>query len=188
MRLGAAIIGSILLGLILLCCGGCSTGSAAASAAPPEWVHHHGGILQGAELHRAEQAANRFVGVINNPVRVQVLASDQPAAWSWPDGQIFLTAGLIRALDDDQIVAVIGHELGHLLRSGQASTTEALLGIKPDSDAESSADETCLRLLDRTATPRSSLRTALCNVLIRNDLSESLRAQLLMRSNQLPSR
>ena len=39
-------------------------------------------------------------------------------------------------MDDDQIVAVIGHELGHLLRSGHASTTEALLGIEPNSDAE----------------------------------------------------
>jgi hypothetical protein len=186
MRLGAAIIGSILIGLILMCCGCSTTTSASAKAAPASWVHEHGGIHQGPEVQRAELAASRFAGVINNPVRVAVLASDQPAAWSWPEGQIFLTAGLVRALDDDQIVAVIGHELGHLLCAGHASTTVALVGIEPNRDLEIAADLTCLRLLDRTGTPRSSLRTALCNVLSRNDLSDALRAQLVSRIDRLP--
>lgn len=49
---------------------------------------------------------------------ITVLKSDIPNAFSLPGGRNFITRGLIAILeDDDQVAGVLGHELGHTIKS-----------------------------------------------------------------------
>jgi predicted Zn-dependent protease len=54
-----------------------------------------------------------------------LIAADRGiGAWSWPDGTVVLTWGLMDSLDDGALVAALAHEVGHNelgIRPGPAS-------------------------------------------------------------------
>lgn len=55
-------------------------------------------------------------GVTNVPGRVFVVANDQLDAGATPDGNIFVSLGYLRNLqNEDQLAALLAHELGHVL-------------------------------------------------------------------------
>jgi Zn-dependent protease with chaperone function len=60
------------------------------------------------------------------------------AAYSYPDGSIFITRGLVDRSTDDEIAAAVAHELGHLLGDGHLRGLATLRGT--DGDAEARAD------------------------------------------------
>lgn len=63
---------------------------------------------------RTRLLANTGIGKV--PGRIYVLADRSIYAYSLPNGDIFITTGLLRlARSEDQLSAVIGHELGHIL-------------------------------------------------------------------------
>jgi Zn-dependent protease with chaperone function len=80
-------------------------------------------------------------------ISIQVLATDAVCAFSWRDGHVFITRGLMDRLNDQELAAVIAHELGHLLSDGQLQTVASLRGCCVDSDREVRADAAGLALL-----------------------------------------
>ncbi|MEW6268147.1 MAG: M48 family metalloprotease [Thermodesulfobacteriota bacterium] len=48
-------------------------------------------------------------------------------AWSWPDGDVRVSRALVELLDDEQLAAVLAHELGHLLDEGHLRAMPAAL-------------------------------------------------------------
>lgn len=65
--------------------------------------------------HRVRSAFFRLTELGNSHMGVLVEYDAVPTAYGWRDGQIVLTTSLVDLLNDDQIVAVIAHEAGHLV-------------------------------------------------------------------------
>ncbi|MEO7995464.1 MAG: M48 family metallopeptidase, partial [bacterium] len=59
----------------------------------------------------------------------QVLKDPSPNAFSLPDGHVYVTTGLMTLVgsNDDQLAAVLGHEIGHLAEEHAISTTERVM-------------------------------------------------------------
>jgi len=83
-------------------------------------------------------------------VSAHVLDSDAAGAYAWADGRIFVTHGLIRRLDDEQLAAVIAHELGHLINESAVPSRQSmsLSGQDDPRQAEARADATGVALLE----------------------------------------
>ena len=169
---------SALIGLCLLV--GCS-GTAVTST--DRWLARNGGCCDTGEA-RVQQVAARFGAVIKQPVKVRVLDRDELRAYSFPSGEVIVTRGLVSALSDDELTAVIGHELGHLLNDGHASA--ALVGRVPDADVESAADAVSVKLLASMSLPEASMRTALQKVLVTVPSANPTRPAIAARIQRLP--
>src|SRR5688500_921361 len=95
----------------------------------------------------AEAAVARLTsGMAGVTVSVRVTGSNGAGAFSWPDGSVELTRGLVERLDEDELAAAVAHELGHVLGSRGTGPASALSGAAgaPD-DAESRADRFATR-------------------------------------------
>lgn len=151
MRMWLAVLG---LGLLV----GCS-GSATSTA--DRWLDRNGGCCETGAA-RLQRVANRFDRVLSTPIKTVVLNRPELRAYSFPSGEVIVSRGLLTACSDDELTAVIGHELGHLLHDGHA--TAALVGRAPGGDVESNADATSVRLLTAMHVPAGSMRSALQKV------------------------
>ena len=126
----------ILLGSLVGC------GSA---GSPGRWVKDMGGTLHDAHAQRAQAALALLAPPPN--VRVRVLDVESVGAYAWPDGQIFVTRGLVDLLTQPELVAAIAHEAGHLMDGGHLRAPRALHGYGSDPDAEVRADAAGASLL-----------------------------------------
>ena len=68
-------------------------------------------------------------------------------AWAWPRGPIQVSRDLIDLLDDDELAAVIAHELAHLRDDRHWTGPTASLDGGSDLDVESRADQLGCRIL-----------------------------------------
>jgi Zn-dependent protease with chaperone function len=79
-------------------------------------------------------------------------------AWSWPDGRIRVSRPLVAALDDDELAAVIAHELGHLAL-GASGPVHSVAGTDRHLAAEVAADRAgCALLAARGVRPAAMVR------------------------------
>ncbi len=87
------------------------------------------------------------------PVRtvVRVLASGEPAAYTWPNGEVYVTTGLIDLLDDEELAAALAHEMGHRAGTGRSRRVLSLRGRKEGLEAELEADRVGVSLLRAAA-------------------------------------
>jgi Zn-dependent protease with chaperone function len=132
--------------VFILIIAGC--GTAPLSLSVNQWVVHQGGTIGGSRQARAEAVARPlFASCVGRGVAIQVLNTDAVSAFSWRNGRVFVTRGLMDHLDDAELTAVIAHELGHLLSDGQLQTVASLRGCCVDPDREVRADATGLALL-----------------------------------------
>ena len=145
--------GAVILALLTAVGAGCGAPAAVESS----WVQTRGGILPGSRERRAEVACAALVRGMNNPPRIHVLDSADIGAYSWPDGNIFVTRGLMDLLDDQQLVAAIAHEMGHLLADGHLHTVVSLRGCARTPDAEARADSAGVALLRSRAIPPEAM-------------------------------
>ena len=84
-----------------------------------ELVGRFGGLVRDEEIVRrvnlVGRALARYSARPDHPWRFGVLNSDTVNAFSAPDGYVFITRGLYRtAADDDQLAAILGHEISHI--------------------------------------------------------------------------
>ncbi|HEY8517022.1 MAG TPA: M48 family metalloprotease [Candidatus Binatia bacterium] len=87
---------------------------------------------------------------------------DELGAWSWPDGRVRVSRALVDLLDDDELAAVLAHELGHLLDGdGASDVPAALAGDQPRRGPEARADAIGCTLLATRGLPAEALPTML---------------------------
>src|SRR2546430_27653 len=114
--------------LLLLGVIGCT-----ASESRSEWVRQHGGLLGGDYQDRARRVSASLLSQCrseNQNLTVSVLDAEVLGAFGWRDGQIYVTRGLVTLLDDDELAAVVSHELGHLLDRGHLHAVAGLQGCR----------------------------------------------------------
>ena len=116
-------------------------------------------VVNGADelrLRRLDQATTR-VGATE--LDVTLSRREGFGAWAWPRGPIEVSRDLIDLLDDDELTAVIAHELGHLQDARQWSGPTASLDGGSDLDIESRADQVGCRILRiRGIEPAATIR------------------------------
>lgn len=124
-------------------------------------------------------------------IRVGLAARREVGAWSWPDGRIKLSRALVDMLDDQELAAVIAHELGHLYDGGHLSGAPAALrGDAAAIDPETRADRIgCAVLAQAGLSPESMVRM-LTKVAASTKDGESLRerAAAAMASCRSPAK
>ena len=150
-------LGTFLLILAILVTTGC-TSSGPSSA----WVRQQGGIITDARQAQADAALLRLVaGHSELHAVVRVLDSESLVAYSWPDGHIFVTTGLIDRTNQEELVAALAHEFGHLLKDGRERVITSLRGSAQPVDAEARADAIGMGLLRLQGLPEASMTTLL---------------------------
>ena len=135
--------------------------------------------------NRATAALQRLGNAYQGPACVRVSDSEKPAAFSWSDGTICLTKGLIRLLDDDEISAVLAHELGHLAHADSADQTRFSLGGTRTED-EQRADAVGIMLLRASGIAPTSLARALAKVRDARQTEPELKEAITARIALLP--
>lgn len=171
---------------LLFVLAGCGGG---ASVAPPSWAgwaEHAGGITPGPEQTRANDALARLAVAGRSAIAVRVLSNDSMGAWTFADGSIFVTRGLARSLNDDELAAVLAHETGHLQAAGQLmSPGMAFDGTAGPGRCEERADDAGIALLKLRGIPEESLVTALQKVRDSRSISPWGRAAIDLRIRRL---
>jgi len=121
------------------------------------WCSAQGGLLIDGRQARAEAAAARFSASFSTPPLVHVLNIGTAGAYGWPDGNIFVTRGLMDILNNDELAAAIAHEMGHLLADGHLRTVVSLNGCCKEPDAEARADAVGSELLQIQGIPAQAM-------------------------------
>jgi hypothetical protein len=150
------------------------------------WLARHGGVIEGSSLQIARSAADPILQSFPQ-VTLRVFNSPSVGAYSWPDGTVALSRGLVETLNPDEIAAVVAHELGHLVNDGWLTTPSALSGSKSSLDEESKADATAVLLLKCSNRTSLSLASALRKVLTSGDVTETQRTAIRLRIDRLES-
>ena len=130
-----------------------------------EWVGQQGGLVQDMRQARVQAAARPLLARCQGRVvTIQVFAMDQLCAYAWPSGNIFISRGLVDQLTDQELSAVVAHELGHLLSDGRLHSTVSLRGYPSSYDREVRADAAGIRLLQAAGIPPRAMVTMLQKV------------------------
>ncbi len=130
---------------------------------PPDvraWSRQFGGCVRDdARQQRALSALARLRAAQDSRLAIYVLRTERVAAYAWSQGAVFVSCGLLDVMDDDELVAVVAHEMGHLLADGHMEHPSALAGASALLDAESRADQLgCLLLSASDMDPSLMLR------------------------------
>jgi predicted Zn-dependent protease len=133
-------------------------GCSAAQGPSVAWITQNGGLTNESYQARAERVAHNLLCCCQGrPVTVLVLASDKPAAFSWRDGHVYMTRGLMDRLNDADLSAVVAHELGHLIDNGAVHAPCCLSGSASDADVEVRADAYGTDVLKKCGIPPEAM-------------------------------
>ncbi len=156
---------SVLVLLLSTFAAGCASLEHTLQPTPPEWLATHGGTESGPVEARAARLAQPLIaGCHGQLISIHILANDTLTAFSWPNGELFISEGLANALNDDELSAAIAHELGHLLNGGQLQSVVALNGTSSALDIEERADAIGSALLQSQNLPPPAMITMLQKV------------------------
>lgn len=70
---------------------------------------------------RLVKLTNRYVAVNGVPLNFRVYKTADVNAFATADGSVRVFSGLMDMLDDDEVMAIIGHEMGHIRNSDSES-------------------------------------------------------------------
>jgi Zn-dependent protease with chaperone function len=141
--------------------------------------------IESAWLARAEAGLDRLRPSYSGPLVVRVCDSEKVGAYSWSDGTVYLTSSLLVLLTDDEVSAVIAHELGHLAHVEGGCQGFALGG--PRNADEEQADAVGVMLLRTSGIPPGALGRALAKVRDAHTTPEETRRAMAARIALLPS-
>lgn len=155
---------------LALCLLGCSS-------QPPRlaWTQERGGLLHDHRQARLSDLGGRVAADLALLCRYYVLNSTQACAYAWADGSIYVSRSLMDALDDDELIAVVAHELGHLLADRHVTPPAGLRGRHGFADAEQAADAVAVQILQRIDVRPGALASALRRVAASDGLSADTR-------------
>ena len=129
------------------------------------WVRAQGGVIQDGRLHRAQAACSLLIGSsADRTVHIHVLDTESVGAYGWPNGNVFVTRGLVDLLSDQELAAAIAHEMAHLLNDGHLHTVVSLRGCCVSPDVEVRADAIGVRLLHERGISRATMISMLNKV------------------------
>lgn len=160
-------------------------GCGAASNRVQSWAQRHGGVCD-FQQERVAVLAQRLVthcGTGPHDIDVQVLNTDVVAAYSWREGRLFVTRGLVATADDHELAAALAHELAHLLSDGHLKGQVAALtgSVSAESDAESRADLVARELLELSGYQPDAMQRLLVKVAAASSNDSGLSQQHLRR-------
>jgi predicted Zn-dependent protease len=112
-------------------------------------------------------------------------AGGRAAAFAWADGRIMVTRELVDLLDDEELLAAVAHEVGHLIVDQRLAGHRALTGESLAGDAELAADRAGTVLLGRCGADAAAMPRMLLAVAGQPGLAPGLRQQLRHRAQQL---
>jgi len=143
--------------------------------------------LPNLDYNRAVAALNRVNSIAKLPARIAVDPTDRPAAWSWADGTVCVSRGFVDRISDDELTAVVAHELGHLCMARDGASTGVRFGFRGDGSAsvEHQADEVGVRLLKACGLSSDSLIRALLVVRDYSQTTPTVKSALDLRINLL---
>ena len=135
------LLALLLLPLVLLGC--------AHTHAMESWCASQGGCLQGCRCVRLQNVASQFAWAGLDAQRLHVLDSTSVGAYSWPSGDVYVTAGLMDRVDDEELAAALTHEMGHLVDEYRMLSPVGLSGNGGGvgNDVEMQADAIAVQLL-----------------------------------------
>lgn len=150
------------------------------------WLDQLGGVNSCPDLsQRLSTACQPLLRAAGTRTEVRVVDSDRPGAWSWPNGKIYVSKGLMAMLTDAELAAVVGHELGHLLREGHVKTQVALASSTASSDVEADADDLSRSLLRSCGQDDAAMRSVLLKLADHPSTPALTRSALLVRARRL---
>jgi predicted Zn-dependent protease len=119
-------------------------------------------------------------------LKIHLMDSAEPAAFSWPNGSVSVSGGLIDLVSDDELSAVLAHELGHLLKPSPAArfvkpTVSSLRGCAASLEVERQADNIGVTLLTNAHIPSNAMATMLEKVRATTHQSASCKSDLSRR-------
>jgi predicted Zn-dependent protease len=174
---------TILLLLLVAPVVGCS-----APTPIERWVVAQGGTVCDQRLERARPLVAALCDSRHDvKLEVAVLDRDDLAAFSWPDGHIFLSRGLIDSLDDAALSAAIAHEIAHVLNHKHSNGVAALRGSDARLTEEVRADRLGVHLLQAAGVSGDAMAAMLECVLHAGDLPPQVQAELRHRAKLLRS-
>ena len=94
----------------------------------------------------------------------RVLNSLEPAAYSWPCGEVFVTRGLLELLNDEELAAAMAHEMGHLASNDGRRGALGLRGRNEGLEAEIRADRVGADVLNAAGIPSATMAVMLSKV------------------------
>jgi|GEM_PF-1400027 len=183
---------AILLLISLFAMGCAAQGAPATLQSSPDesaWMTHLGGLAAANYQSRAQATAQSlFAHCRGRELTITVLKFEDPAAYSWRNGRIFVSSGLMDRLTDSELEAALAHELGHMLSDGQVRAVSALSGNNSNLDVEERADELGTDLLRSCAIPTAAMPDMLKKVAASSSLSTATKNSIARRVQLLESR
>ena len=178
------------IGLLLLVLLPSISGCAAAPCTVQTWASRNGGTLRDARLEERARtlAASILHGRTDVRVNVAILKRDDLAAFSWPGGAIFLSRGLLEALDDELLCAAIAHEVAHIAKHRAGQRVAALRSASAPLEAEANADRAGVALLVACGLPADAMERMLLRVSADDGLAPRVREDLRRRVELLRAR
>ena len=119
--------------------------------------------------------------VAARPVTIDVLNRPDLTAFSWPNGHVYVSRGLVDALDDELLTAALAHEIGHLLSHGAPERPAALRGTPSALAIETGADRAGMQLLVRRGHRGDAMQRMLSRVLKQPNLPDHVKVRLRHR-------
>lgn len=186
--MNAKILAILCLALLL---PGCAGSLRDQSAAIDNWARQQGGCVCDGRLQRVVTVGNALAMHVGcSALQFHVLRSNSLSAFSWPSGDVFVTAGLVDHASDDEIAASIAHELGHLLSDGHLTSAVSLRGTNGPINAEQRADLIGCQLLQATGRCPEALVQALtkvCAAAKSTECRDDIRRRIAAIHQQFPS-
>jgi len=98
----------------------------------PEFEKEFGGVHPNTELQTYVSGIGARVAKVSDrpmPYEYTVLNSDVPNAFALPGGKIYITAGLLKLVENErELAAVLGHETGHVAAKHNINSLKRQIG------------------------------------------------------------
>lgn len=155
------------------------------------WAAENGGETTGPLLERLENIGRPIATAAGGgTVRFHVLSERTLAAYSWPSGEVFVSAGLLAAVSDQELAAAVAHEMGHLVNDGHIQGTVSIRGSTAPLDIEERADATGVAILQRAGISAQAMIAVLEKVAATaasHELQTEIQTRIQVLSREFPS-